>query len=252
MKATARLVAEARPDGTTRLTTLADQAPLLLRQTFGDGDHDYAAQVYLVGGAAGPLGGDVLSFELHLGPGAAVRIGSVAASLALPGPHGGESTLDISVRIEAGASLVWTPEPLIVAQGARHRTSVNIEMAADARLTWHEQTLLGRNGEQPGSAVTRLRVRRAGRPLLDHALAVGPHHPGSLGPAVAGSDRASATVLVVDPAWTDVPPADRLGLKPRDGTDGTIAVLPLSAEPAVVISALAPDGLALRRLLDGS
>jgi urease accessory protein len=252
MKATARLVAEARPDGTTRLTTLADQAPLLLRQTFGDGDHDYAAQVYLVGGAAGPLGGDVLSFELHLGPGAAVRIGSVAASLALPGPHGGESTLDISVRIEAGASLVWTPEPLIVAQGARHRTSVNIEMAADARLTWHEQTLLGRNGEQPGSAVTRLRVRRAGRPLLDHALAVGPHHPGSLGPAVAGSDRASATVLVVDPAWTDVPPADRLGLKPRDGTDGAIAVLPLSAEPAVVISALAPDGLALRRLLDGS
>jgi urease accessory protein len=169
----------------------------------------------------------------------------------LPGPHGGESTLDIGVHIASGASLVWTPEPLIVARGARHRTSVNIEMAADARLTWHEQTLLGRNGEQPGSAVTRLRVRRAGRPLLDHTLAVGPHYPGSLGPAVASSDRASATVLIVDPAWADVPPADRLGLKPRDGTDGAIAALPLTAEPAVVISALAPDGLALRRLLDG-
>jgi urease accessory protein len=252
MKATARLVAESRPDGTTRLTTLADQAPLLLRQTFGDGDHGSAAQVHLVGGAAGPLGGDVLSLDVQLGPGAAVRIGSVAASLALPGPRGGESTLDISVRIESGASLVWSPEPLIVALGARHRTSVAIEIAADARLTWHEQTLLGRNGELPGSAVTRLRVRRAGRPLLDHTLAVGPHFPGSRGPAVAGPDRASATVLIVDPAWADVPPADRLGLKPRDGTDGAIAVLPLGAEPAVVISALAPDGLALRRLLDGS
>jgi urease accessory protein len=252
VKATARLVAQARPDGTTRLTTLADQAPLLLRQTCTDVEHGAAAQVHLVGGAAGPLGGDILSLDLHLGPGAAVRIGSVAASLALPGPHGGESILDIGVHIEAGASLVWTPEPLIVAQGARHRTSVNIEMDSDARLTWHEQTLLGRNGEQPGSAATRLRVRRAGRPLLDHTLAVGPRYPGSLGPAVAGSDRASATVLIVDPAWTDVPPADRLGLKPRDGTGGAIAALPLEAEPAVVISALAPDGLALRRLLDGS
>src|SRR6516225_10314104 len=27
----------------------------------------------------------------------------------------------------------------------------------DARLAWHEQTLLGRHGEQPGSATTRLR-----------------------------------------------------------------------------------------------
>ena len=249
MKAAARLVAEARPGGTTRLTTLADQAPLLLRQTATD-DEPGTAHIHLVGGAAGPLGGDELNFDLHLGIGAQVRISSVAASLALPGPRGSESTLDITVRIESGASLVWTPEPLIVARGARHRTSVNIEMAADARLTWHEQTLLGRNGEEPGSAVTRLRVRRAGRPLLDHTLAVGPHYPGSLGSAVAGADRASATVLIVDPAWTDVPPADRLGLKPRDGTDGAIAALPLDAEPAVVISALAHDGLALRRLLD--
>jgi len=267
VKASAHLVAEARPDGTTRLTTLVGQAPLLLRQTHTQdettgvpslaslaGTHAAraaasAAQVHLVGGAAGPIGGDELHLSLHLGPGARLRVHSVAASIALPGHRPSESTLDISIRIETGAALTWSPQPLIAAQGARHRTTVRVEMAEDARLTWHEQTLLGRHGEQPGSAVTRLCVRRADRPLLDHTLAVGPRHPGSLGPAVTGTDRASATMLIVDPAWTHVPPADRLVIDPRDDAHGTIAVLPL-AGPAVVISALAPDGLALSRLLD--
>lgn len=246
MKASARLVAEERPDGTTRLTTLVGQAPLLLRQTRPDDGS--TAQVHLVGGAAGPIGGDELRLSLHLGPGARLRVHSVAASIALPGPQPCESTLDISVRIEAGASLTWNPEPLIAARGARHRTTVRVEMAEDARLTWHEQTLLGRHGEQPGSAATRLRVHRAERPLLDHTLAVGPHYPGSLGPAVTGAARANATILIVDPTWTRTPPADSRALAPRDDAQGAIAVLPLGAA-AILISALAPDGLALARLL---
>jgi urease accessory protein len=253
VKASARLVAQARPDGSTRLTALVGQAPLLLRQTHPDDEPTAAsavpaAQVHLVGGAAGPIGGDELHLSMHLGPGARLRLRSVAASIALPGRQPGESTLDISVRIEAGASLTWSPQPLIAAQGARHRTTVRVEMAEDAHLAWYEQTLLGRHGEQPGSATTRLRVRRADRPLLDHTLAVGPHHPGSLGPAVTGTDRAGATILIVDPAWTHVPIADRVTLEPCDDANGAIAVLPL-AGPAVVISALAPDGLALQTLL---
>ena len=267
MRASARLVVEARPDGSSRLTTLVGQAPLLLRQTRTEdettrvprvavrpGTHEApgaaaAAQVHLVGGAAGPIGGDELHLSLHLGPGARLRVHSVAASIALPGPRPGESTLDISVRIETGASLTWSPQPLIAAHGARHRTTVRVELAEDAHLAWHEQTLLGRHGEQPGSATTRLRVSRAGLPLLDHTLAVGPRHPGSLGPAVIGTDRAGATILIVDPAWTHTPPADRPACTPRDDASGALAVLPL-AGPAVVISALAPDGLALNRLLD--
>ncbi|ACU75296.1 urease accessory protein [Catenulispora acidiphila DSM 44928] len=247
MKATARLVAEARSDGTTRLATLAGQAPLLLRQTMGDGTTD-AAQVHLVAGAAGPIGGDELHLGVHLGPGARVRIRSVAASLALPATQPCESTLDIRIRIESGAALDWSAQPLIAARGARHRTTVSIEMTDDAHLIWQEQTLLGRHGEEPGSVVTRLRVRRGGRPLLDHTLAVGPAHPGSLGPAVVGADRAGSTTVIVDPAWTRVPPAKRLTIEPRDDDHGALAVFPLGG-PAAVISALAPDALSLQRLL---
>jgi urease accessory protein len=247
MKAGARLAAQARPDGGTRLTELVGQAPLLLRQTHAE-DEAGAAHVHLVGGAAGPIGGDELSLGVHLGPGARVEVHSVAASIALPGLRRCESTLDVTVRIGAGASLVWAPEPLIAAEGARHRTTVRIELAEDARLVWHEQTLLGRHGERPGNAVTRLRVRRAGRILLDHALAVGPRFSGSLGPAVTANDRAGSTTLIVDPDWIGVPPAVRLNIPPRDKADGAVAALPLDG-PAVLLSALAPDALSLARLL---
>ncbi|MEY9856465.1 urease accessory protein [Catenulispora sp. GAS73] len=250
MKATARLAAEARPDGTTRLTTLAGQAPLLLRQTLADGEAPGVAQVYLVAGAAGPVGGDELHLGVHLGPGAKVRVRSVAATVALPGLRPGESTLNISVSVDSGAELVWDPEPFIAARGARHRTTVRVELAADAHLTWHEQTLLGRHAEEPGSVATRLCVRRAGRPLLDHTVALGPQHPGSLGPAVTGADRASSTTVIVDPAWELVPPADRLTLEPRDDAHRAVAVFPLDG-PAVVISALSGDGLGLERLHRG-
>ena len=251
MKASARLVAEARPGGGTRLTTLVSQAPLLFRQTGAEGASADAAQVHLVGGAAGPLGGDDLRLSVHVAAHARLHVGSIAASIALPGRTPGESTLEISVRMDEGAMLIWNPQPLIAAQGAVHRTTVRVLMADDAHLVWHEQAILGRHGEHPGSVVTRLRVLRPEGVLLDHAIATGPAHPGSLGPAVAATHRASATTVIVDPAWRDVPPGERLTVTARDDAHGSLAVLPLDG-PAVVIAALALDGLALDRLLGGA
>lgn len=247
MKASARLVAEARPGRGTRLTTLVSQAPLLLRQTGGVGGD--TAHVQLVGGAAGPIGGDELRLSVHVAARARLRVGSVAASVALPGRTPGESTLDISVRIDEGASLIWIPEPLIAAEGAVHRTTVRVQMADDARLLWHEQTILGRHGEQPGSAATRLRIVRGQGVLLDHAFAAGPAHPGSLGPAIAADHRASATIVIVGPPRDDLPGTDDPDEIPRDDSLGAVAVMRVDRH-AAVIAALAPDTLALRRMID--
>jgi urease accessory protein len=255
VKASARLVAEARSDGGTRLTALAGQAPLLLRQTDPAWErppspHEAGtALVHFVGGAAGPLGGDELRCSVDVGPGARLQVRSIAASVALPGPHGRESSLEITAQVAAGAALSWSPQPVIAARGAWHRTTARVDVAEDARLVWREETVLGRHNEEPGSIATRLRVMRAGQVLLDQTLAIGPRYPGSLGDAVTGADRAVGTIVIVDPAWAHVDPADRLPLATGDDTSGAIAVLPLSG-PAVVVSALAPDGLALRRLLD--
>jgi urease accessory protein len=162
--------------------------------------------------------------------------------------------LDIRARIDAGGSLVWTPQPLIAARGARHRTDSRIDLGAGARLVWREEIVLGRSGEAPGSIAARLRVRLAGRPLIDHDLALGPDHPGSLGPAVTGGHRAVGTVLIVDPAWDGVDGRDRMpGIAENcvawSAESGSIAAMPLTG-PAILLSAAAADGLVLSRLLD--
>jgi len=287
VRASARIVARCQPDGATRLTTLAGEAPLLLRRTgprppapaaddpaqahthtdrAADADRPghaahpnrpdsparSPAQVHLVGGAAGPLGGDELRCSVDLGPGARLDVRSVAASVALPGPHGRESSLEIHARIGEGGALSWSPQPLIAARGARHRTVSRVELAADARLVWRDEVVLGRDGEEPGSISTRLRVVRAGRVLLDHEVALGPRHPGSLGPSGSGGRRALGTVLVVNPAWEDGETEDAEGMpqvEPQDDPAVAIASMRLSG-PAVLVTAVAADGLALARVLD--
>jgi urease accessory protein len=276
VRASARIVARCQPDGATRLTTLAGEAPLLLRRTGQlrpgqatprpDAASDPTrpaprraeaerppAQVHLVGGAAGPLGGDELRCLVDLGPGARLEVRSVAASVALPGPHGRESSLEIHARIGEGGALSWSPQPLIAARGARHRTVTRVELAADARLIWREELVLGRDGEEPGSISTRLRVIRDGKVLLDHEVALGPRHPGSLGPSGTGGHRALGTVLIVDPAW-ESGDGEAKGLPQIPSQDDTriaIAAMRLSG-PAVLVTAAAIDGLALARVLDAA
>ncbi len=179
-----------------RLTTLHGEPPLLLRRT-GSAD-DGAAIVHLVGGAAGPLAGDRLSLTVDLDHGAAVELRSVAATIALPGRTRDWSTLTVTVRVGAGATLRWLPEPLIAAAGCRHVSRAEVELADGARLLWRDELVCGRHGEQPGDLRSELHVRYAGRPLLAHDLAVGPEAPGWAGPAVLGGARRAGSLLTVN------------------------------------------------------
>ncbi len=183
MRAVARIVA-----AQGRITALYGEPPLLPRVT-GPGE------VHFVGGAAGPLGGDDLSVEIDVGPGADLCVRTVAASLALPGK--GFSRTRISARIAAGSRLAWLPEPLIAASGCAHEAVSTVELAAGATLVWREELVCGRHGEEPGDARLRLAVRRDGRPLHRHEIAVGPGSPAWAGAAVLGGARAVGSVLLV-------------------------------------------------------
>jgi urease accessory protein len=191
-----------------------------------------------VSGAAGPLGGDDLRIEIDVRAGAELTVRTVAATLALPGV--GPSGLEITVRVAAGARLRWLPEPLVVAAGCDHLSLSTVELDAEARLVWREELILGRHGEAPGDGRTALRVRRSGRPLLHQELTVGPRAIAATGPAVLGGARAVGSTLIVDPAWGPEPPP---GFTVTDG-----ALCPL-AGPAVLATALAPDGHTLRARL---
>jgi urease accessory protein len=236
--ATASIEAVAGPGGVTRLPVLASQVPLVLRRT--------PDAVYVVGGAAGPIGGDELALRISVGAGASLRVRTAAAAIALPGPDGLESVLRITAEVEAGARLEYLPEPVVVSAGARHATIMTITLAEGASLLLRDELLLGRHGEAGGAARSVLRVDYAGRPLLRQSLEVSGADPAILGPAILAGHRAVGNLLQVDPA-TD--PSLRPRPVPVEQASPEVAVMPL-AGPGVLVTALANDAVTLRRRLD--
>lgn len=234
MKASAALTAEA-VDGRTSLTTLRSEPPLTVRAT--------PEGVHLVGSAAGPLGGDELRIDVRVGPDADLVVRSAAASVVLPGPRGGSSSLTIVVDVGAGGALTWLPEPTVAARGCDHRVTTLIDLADGAELVWREELVLGRHDEAAGSILQRLRVDRGGRPLLRHDLALGPAWPTADGPAGTAGARAVGALLVVGPAAKDLePPA-------LDGVRATVAHL---APDAALLLALSANPRLLRGFIGGS
>jgi urease accessory protein len=240
VRATARIVARADGRGGTSLPVLEGEGPLALRRTRGSGSE---ARVLLVGAMSGPLGGDHFTLEADVEDGARLRLGSAAATIALPGQAKGEARYDVRLRVADGGELEWLPEQLICAGGSDLRVGTRVEVGAGGRLVLREEQVLGRVGEEPGRLSSRLTVRVGGRVVLDQELACGPGAPGGWdGPAVLGGHRAVGQLVVVRPEFEAEPVAARvLG-------EGTV-LAPL-AGPAVLVSAVAGDALRLRRALD--
>ncbi|MEU1312815.1 urease accessory protein UreD [Streptomyces cinnamoneus] len=241
LRAAARIVAAPDGRGGTALPVLDGSGPFALRRLRPDGPE---ARVALVGAMSAPLGGDLLALTAEVRAGAALRFTTTAATIALPGRTGAPAAYDTVLGVGEGARLCWLPEPLISARGSDLRTTTRVDLAAGARLVLREEQVLGRAAEPPGRLAARLTVRLAGRPLFDQELCYGPGVPGWDGGAVLGGHRAVGQLVVVDPAFVRHPVAAR--------PLGTTAALAPLAGPAAVVSAVAPDALALRRLLDSA
>ncbi len=229
LTARAAVATEAGPGGRTRVTVLHSDGPLALRAT--------PQGIYLLGAAAGPLGGDDLAFDIDVGPGSQLVLRAAAAVLLLPGPSGGTSVLRISARVGAGGRLDFCPQPTVAVAGCDHRTHAVIELSAGATVRWREEIVLGRYGEPPGHAASRLDVTLAGTALYRGELTVGDPDTDASS-AVLGGAGAAGSVLLVDPGRPQPPAASREGL----------AVLPL-AGPGVAVTATAPDAAALAHRL---
>ncbi|WP_329128836.1 urease accessory protein UreD [Streptomyces sp. NBC_01476] len=236
--AVARIRAVADGHGGTALPVLAGDGPLAVRRTRG-------GAVSLVGAMSAPLGGDRLRIEAEVGQGARLVVVAAAATVALPGRNGETATYDIRLTVADGASLEWLPEPVISARGSSLRMTTHVELAPTARLLLRDEQILGRHAEPPGDLTTRLTVHRGGRPLFDQELSFGPAAPAWSGPAVLGPYRAAGQLLLVEPERDPGTPL----LLPGEPADGRAALAPL-AGPALLVTAVAADGLRLRRLLD--
>ncbi|MFE9057700.1 urease accessory protein UreD [Streptomyces mutabilis] len=240
VRARARVLARGDGRGGTALPVLEGEGPLAVRRTRGSGAE---AHVMLVGAMSGPLGGDHFTVTAEAAEGARLRVGSAAATLALPGQDKAGARYDVRLTVGDDAELRWLPEQLISAYGSDLSVATRVDLAATGRLLLREEQVLGRSGEEPGRLSSRLTVRVAGRCVLDQELACGSGAPGGWdGPAGLAGHRAVGQLVVVRPEFAAEPP------RASAFAEGA-AVLPL-AGPAALVTAVAPDGLRLRRLLE--
>jgi len=191
MRAMVEIVAES-VGGVTLLRTLRGAPPMSVRQTA-------PGTVHLVGSAGGPLGGDHVELSVTVRTGARLRLGSVAATVALPGRSGsGPSRFVLRAEVHEGATLELKPEPTVAARGCDHVIDAHLALASDAALVLREELVTGRTGEHPGGRLrSALRVERDGVPVIDQELALGPEADG---PATMAGARAVGTLLMVVPA----------------------------------------------------
>ncbi|MFD9817123.1 urease accessory protein UreD [Streptomyces sp. NPDC059080] len=250
LRATARILARTDAHGTTRLPVLDGAGPFALRRIGFPGPQ---ARVCMVGAMSAPLGGDRLAVEATAEAGASLHLTAAAATVALPGRTGDAATYDVRLTVGDGARLDWLPEPLICAEGSDLWMTTTVELAPTARLVLREEQVLGRSGEHTGTLHSRLTIRRAGRTLLDQETAYGPGVPGWDASAVLGGHRALGQLIAVGPECEDAEQRVRLlgGAAPerRDASGGQGVLAPLTG-PAVLATAVAPDGLRLRAVLD--
>ncbi|MFE3197313.1 urease accessory protein UreD [Embleya sp. NPDC059237] len=193
MRATALIRAQVR-HGRSVVTRLRGQVPLAPREVSVPGP---IPEVVLVGGAAGPIGGDDLAVRVEVGPGARLRIRTAAAAVVLIG-DGTPARQRVDLVIAAGAVLDWSPEPVVVAARATFHTVVHAELAEDARLFAQETLILGRAGEPCGDVLSRWDAVVAGRPVLRQRSAYGPAAPpGWRGPAGTAGGTVVGTRLTL-------------------------------------------------------
>jgi urease accessory protein len=201
-------------------------------------------EAVIVNTAGGVAGGDQFSLDVNVALGARLVVTTAAAEKVYRTLEPA-ATIEVKLAVEAGGTLAWLPQETILFDRSRLMRSIEIDLAADARLLLAEAIVFGRSGMGERVAESTLfdrwRVRRDGTLIHAEALRLDGNVADKLSaPAIANGGVALATVLVApgDDAVTTVVRA--LGEKYR-GEVGASAWNGLA-----VVRLCASDGAALR------
>jgi len=201
-------------------------------------------EAVLINTAGGVAGGD--RFDLDIAAGAQARLAVfTAAAEKVYRSLGPISRIGIKLSAGAGASLAWLPQETILFDGAGLERTIDVDLAADARLVFAEAVVFGRTGM--GEAVKhgllrdRWRVRRGGALVFAESVRLDGSVAAKLAAAaVANGGAAIATVLIVPGSAETIEPL-RAPRPPFRGEVGT------SAWNGIAVARLcALDGAALR------
>lgn len=155
----------------------------------------------LVNTAGGVAGGDRFDVTINAGAGSALTL-TTAAAEKIYRSHGPSATIDVSLRVEAGAHLAWLPQETILFDRARLSRRFDIDLDEDASLLLAEMVVFGRaamdEAMREGDYCDRWRVRRGGKLIFAETQRLAGDIGGRLAQAaIAGDGRAIATVLIV-------------------------------------------------------
>ena len=160
-------------------------------------------EAVIVNTAGGIAGGDRFDFDISVGENASLVVSSAAAEKVYRS-LGPEAAIGVMLTVAAGASLAWLPQETILFDRARMRRTIDVKLAADARLILAEALVLGRTAMNEsvaeGSMFDWWRVRRAGRLVFAEGLRL----DGAMSAKLA--ETAVAPEKVVPVIFTLVPP----------------------------------------------
>ncbi|HEY7665215.1 MAG TPA: urease accessory protein UreD [Xanthobacteraceae bacterium] len=191
------LTVEARA-GATRRSRLREEGALRVRCP---GPAAAELEAVLVNTAGGVAGGDRLTLDVTVGPGARLAV-TTAAAEKIYRTLAPDAAIGVKLTVEAAAALAWLPQETILFDRARLARTIDIEMAEDARLLLAESIVFGRTGMgeavDEGAVLDRWRLRRGGRLVHAEAMRLEGAVAAKLAQrAAAAGGAAVATVLVV-------------------------------------------------------
>jgi urease accessory protein len=149
--------------GITRRARVHEQGALRLRFP-GPPAPELEAVIVNTGG--GMAGGDRFDLAMDVGP-AAQLVATTAAAEKVYRTLGPDTAVGVKLAVAAGGALDWLPHETILFDRARLRRTIDVALAADARLLLAEAIVFGRSGMgevvSEGLLFDRWRVRRNGR-----------------------------------------------------------------------------------------
>jgi urease accessory protein len=201
-------------------------------------------EAVIVNTAGGMAGGDRFALDIAVERGARLVVTTAAAEKVYR-TLDPDAAVDVKLTVAAGGALAWLPQETILFDRARLRRTIEVDLAADARLLLAEAVVFGRSGMgeavDDGHLFDRWKIRRDGRLLHAEAVRLGGAIAAKLAePAVARGGIAVATVLSVPGDDATVAAARALGETFR-GEVGASAWNGLA-----VVRLCAIDGAALR------
>jgi urease accessory protein len=228
-------------EGATRRARVHEQGALRLRCP---GPPAPELEAMIVNTAGGMAGGDRFALDLAVGPDARLVVTSAAAEKVYR-TLGAETTIVARLKVAAGGEMAWLPQETILFDSARLRRTIEVDLAADARLLLAEAVIFGRSGMgetvADGFLLDRWRVRRGGR--LIHAETV--RLDGTVAAKLAQSAVANGGVAIA--SVLSVPGDDAMVAAVRDAGRQCRGEVGASAwNGLAVVRLVATDGAALR------